>query len=246
MVQQCTALENLNIFECIKVKSLALDCLQSLDNLSCLTISGCEGLESFPESGFFIPNLMFLIISDCKILKSQPSRMDNLTSLQNLFIQGCPNVVSVPEGGFPPKLMYLEIDCPNLKQHMSEWGLERLTSLERFSINWICPPNDVLPTSLTSFHMVNVSNLKSISKGLLQNLNFPLSLYIEDCPKLRSLPKDGLPPSLGQLIIRNCPLLKQWCLEEKGDYWPLIYNIPCIKIDETDPYFAFIDFWLLF
>ncbi|GLT63027.1 hypothetical protein SLA2020_356220 [Shorea laevis] len=136
---------------------------------------------------------------------------------------------------------------------MQEWGLSSLTSLRSLKIYWICLDPDVLPTSLTSLVVGKVENMKSIARGLLRNLNSLQDLTIMDCPTLQSLPKEGLPtslqklsiwrcpnlqslpqeglpPWLEQLWIGNCPLLKRRCLEEKGDYWPLIAHIPRIEV----------------
>ncbi|GLT63036.1 hypothetical protein SLA2020_356300 [Shorea laevis] len=113
---------------------------------------------------------------------------------------------------------------------MQEWGLSSLTSLLSLEIYWICPDPGVLPTSLTRLVVGKVENMKSIARGLLQNLNSLQDLLIKDCPKLQSLPKEGLPPLLERLWIINCPLLKRRCLEEKGDYWPLIAHIPRIEV----------------
>ncbi|GLT95469.1 hypothetical protein SLE2022_131490 [Rubroshorea leprosula] len=209
---------------------LPLDHMSSLSTLTCLAIHQVEGLESFPESGLAMPNLKFLIIYNCKNLRSLPNRMHNLTSLQSLSIASCQRIESIPEGGFPTSLTHLYIDCENLKQPIKEWGLHRLTSLERFRIGWICPPGDLLPTSLIHFGIYQVKNLISLSRELLQNLNSLQTLEINDCSELQFLPKEGLPSSLGSLRIHNCPRLAQR-LKEKQDHRRLIAHIPHVKID---------------
>ncbi|GLT95458.1 hypothetical protein SLE2022_131390 [Rubroshorea leprosula] len=209
---------------------LPLDHMSSLSTLTSLEIEQVEGLESFPESGLGMPNLKSLRIYDCKNLRSLPNRMHNLTSLQSLGISSCQRIESIPEGGLPTSLTSLNINCENLKQPIKEWGLHRLTSLESFYIGWICPPGDLLPTSLIFFGIHQVKNLKSLSRELLQNLNSLQELFINDCSELQFLPKEGLPSSLGRLWIRNCPRLAQR-LKEKQDYRRLIAHIPCVKID---------------
>ncbi|GLT90743.1 hypothetical protein SLE2022_086610 [Rubroshorea leprosula] len=114
---------------------------------------------------------------------------------------------------------------------MLEWGLDRLTSLESFEIGEICLPDNLqLPKSLKSLTITRMSNLKSIPKVLLQNLHSLEILEISHCPKLQSLTKEGLPTSLQQFRLYHCPLLEERCLEEKGHYWPLIANIPYVKL----------------
>ncbi|KAJ9685385.1 hypothetical protein PVL29_017424 [Vitis rotundifolia] len=67
----------------------------------------------------------------------------------------------------------------------------------------------------------------------LQSLTSLKELRILLCPKLRSLvPKEGLPPTLAELKIEGCPILKKRCLKEKGKYWRKIAHIPYIDIDD--------------
>ncbi|GLT92291.1 hypothetical protein SLE2022_101340 [Rubroshorea leprosula] len=229
MLQRCLRLEHMHILCCVNLKSLSFS---GLSNLTFLSIVGCDALESFqemPELSLCIKN--FQIVS-CQNLKSLPKKLYNLTSLQVLYIGGCPGVKSIPEGGLPPSLTDLSIACENLKQPMREWGLHTLTSLVYFSIAHICPPKNVLPSSLTILCINDVQNLKSIPRGLLQNLKSLTRLWIWRCPKLRSLPREGLPPLLEELWINACPLLKREHFQEKGQYWPLTYHIPCLYIED--------------
>ncbi|GKV47567.1 hypothetical protein SLEP1_g54463 [Rubroshorea leprosula] len=209
---------------------LPLDHMSSLSTLTYLTIYHVEGLESFPESGLGMPNLKSLSIFYCKNLRSLPNRMHNLTSLQSLSILSCQRIESIPEGGLPTSLTFLNIGCENLKQPIKEWGLHRLTSLESFHIGWICPPGDLLPTSLIYFGIYHLKNMKSLSRELFQSLSSLQQLFIRDCSELQFLPKEGLPSSLGRLQIHNCPRLAQR-LKEKQEYRRLIAHIPCVEID---------------
>ncbi|GLT95468.1 hypothetical protein SLE2022_131480 [Rubroshorea leprosula] len=206
---------------------LPLDHMSSLSTLTYLEIDQVEGLESFPESGLGMPNLKYLSICDCWNLRSLPNRMHNLTSLQSLRILGYQRIESIPEGGLPTSLTSLEIECKTLKQPIKEWGLHRCISLERFRIGYICPPGDLLPTSLIYFHIYGVENLESLE--LLQNLKSLQELSIAGCSELQFLPKEGLPSSLGHLQIHNCPRLAQR-LKEKQAYRRLIAHIPHVEI----------------
>ncbi|GLT34302.1 hypothetical protein SLA2020_088250 [Shorea laevis] len=150
MLQHCTRLEGMDIQNCVNLKSLFFN---DLSNLTRLYIGGCDALESFqemPESSLSIPNIKFFSVWSCQNLKSLPNKMDNLTSLQELSICRCPGIKSIPKGGLPPNLTHLSIGCANLKQPMREWGLQTLTSLDCFSIGHLCPPKNVLPSSLTT------------------------------------------------------------------------------------------------
>ncbi|GLT64866.1 hypothetical protein SLA2020_373310 [Shorea laevis] len=213
-----------------------IDCMHNLSRLCYLDIVDCKSLESLPERLLSTSTLKTLTISGCGNLKSLPNGMYNCTSLQQLYISNCPGIASINAGGgLPPNLKSLEIDCEGLKQSMLEWGLDRLTSLEKFQIHWICPLDDLLPTSLKTLKIKRVGNLESISKGLLQNLASLRELTFNDCPNLKTLPKEGLPPLLEVFEIKGCPLLEQRCLEEEGDYWPLISNIREINIPSIGP-----------
>ncbi|GLT33431.1 hypothetical protein SLA2020_080250 [Shorea laevis] len=274
-------LKDLHISRCKNLKSLP-NRLQFLNSLNGLCIIDCPRIESISDGGL-PPNLTSLKIYNCPGIESIPycgSALNlgglppNLTSLK---IYNCPGIESIPYCGSALNLRVLVIDCKNLKKPMQEWGLSSITSLLTFEICWICPPDNVLPTSLTCLMVHKVENMKSISRGLLQNLNslqclkitawpklqtlpkeaLPASLqkleisgcnnfqslpnkvlppslqdlFIGYCHNFRSLPKKGLPPSLEQLRIINCPLLQQRCMEEKGDYWPLIAHIPYIEVE---------------
>ncbi|GLT33430.1 hypothetical protein SLA2020_080240 [Shorea laevis] len=271
-LQVLKSLDKLSIAVCPGIESISDGGLPP--NLTSLVIEHCPRIESISHGGLPL-NLTSLLILNCPRIKSIPNCgfPPNLTSLQirhypgiesisdsglppnltSLVIRDCPRIESIPNCGSAPNLEKLIIDCKNLKKPMQEWGLSSNTSLLTFEICWICPPDDVLPTSLTSLWVCNVENMKSISRGLLQNLNslqrleicawpklqtlpkeaLPASLqelFIKDCNNFQSLPKEGLPPSLERLCITNCPLLQRRYMEEKGHDWPLITRIPDVDV----------------
>ncbi|GLT38506.1 hypothetical protein SLA2020_127510 [Shorea laevis] len=260
MLHQCTGLRSIEIWNCQRLKGLPnLDCLSNLielniyschalesipnlglciPNLKVLSIFSCTNLKSFPNT-----------------------TMSQLKSLQELYIKYCPNIELIPSPGgnenggllldLPPNLTSVRLDdailkflLPNTTQKLSNpvpdghlatvagCGLHNLTSLQYLSIScrtW--PPDIVLPSSLTTLWIGAVENLESIPRELLQNLDSLQSLGILSWPKLRSLPKEGLPPSLEQLHISTCPLLKRQRFEAEGDHWPLTHTIPYVAID---------------
>ncbi|GLT47456.1 hypothetical protein SLA2020_211540 [Shorea laevis] len=231
LLQDCTRLKEMRIEYMENLRSLPIDFMHNLSSLVELELNSCDGLESLPEIGpSVVPNLKTLEIWNLKNLKSLPNEMCNLSSIRYLIIWNCPGIASIPEGGFPPNLETLDVECEGIRQSILEWGLSRLTSLKSFEIGWICPPDNLqLPNSLRSLAIRRMENLKSISKGLLRNLSSLEYLCFSGCPKLRSLPKKGLPTSLQRFRLSSCPLLKERCLEGKGDYWPLIANIPYVE-----------------
>ena len=235
------ALEYLCMWNYPNLRTL-VGCLDSLANLINLTIVDCPGLEFFPKSGLPNANLKELWIDNCKNLGSLPPQMQNLTSLQELHVSRCPRLVSLPEGGLAPNLTSLWIEyCRNLQTHLSDWGLQRLTSLKTFRISDACldvvsfHENErplVLPRNLAKLYICRLENLESLAFLGLQNLNSLEVLCIGHCPKLQSfLPEEGLPATLSRLEINRCPLLKRRCCSKKGEDWPKISHIPRISID---------------
>ncbi|GLT33008.1 hypothetical protein SLA2020_076320 [Shorea laevis] len=110
--------------------------------------------------------------------------------------------------------------------------LQSLNSLQRLKItDWPklqTLPKEALPASLQELFISKCNNFQSLPNKVL-----PPSLQclsISHCDKFQSLPKEGLPPSLELLHITYCPLLQRRCMEEKGDYWPLIAHIPYVYV----------------
>jgi hypothetical protein len=81
----------------------------------------------------------------------------------------------------------------------------------------------MLPSSLTKLEVWNFPNIVFLSSKGFENL----SALVE----LASLPKKGMPPSLLQLRIYECPLLKPHCKKGKGREWLKIVNILFVEID---------------
>ncbi|XP_048425959.1 putative disease resistance RPP13-like protein 1 [Pyrus x bretschneideri] len=230
-------LECIRIWDCQNLKSLP-DGLCHLSNLQQLSIYKCGSLVSIPRlSGGRRPsNLRYIRITDCEKLEALPADMHNLNSLEDLWID-------YREGlAFRPNLTFLEINkvksCKSLWE--LEWGLHRLTSLRNL---WISgedpdtvsfPPDMVrmetlLPKSLTQLEIGGFPNLKKLSSKGFQFLTSLQSLYLLNCPKLASIPEEGLPPSLEELVIKGCPVLEERCQPGKGRYWHKISHIPSIQ-----------------
>ncbi|KAK4733235.1 hypothetical protein R3W88_007496 [Solanum pinnatisectum] len=215
-------LESLRVGNCTSLKHLPHG-LNKLLNLSYFEVDGCHGIKCFPREG--LPqNLTKVLIIDCENLTFLPKWMQNLTSLQELQLSNCPLITSFTEGGFPTSLVSLDVkDCKNLMP-MSEWGLHRLASLRRLTIHGISSnlsyfPQWLLPSTLETLNIVQLSNLESLSPWL-QNLTSLENLKVKDCRKLLSLPKEDMPPMLSYLEISECPLSEQKCDLSKIDHIP--------------------------
>ncbi|KAL7204521.1 hypothetical protein ACSBR2_017571 [Camellia fascicularis] len=227
-------------------------------NLESLWIEGCDNLESLREEWVHHPptKLSSLTISNCKKLESVPSLCNNslLASLKDLCIESWPaggGIVSsyiLEKGNFLTNLTFLSIGDMKIGKPLSEWGLHRFSSLktlwlegpsivseeeeeEYYSVSSFPVDGMLLPTSLTHLWIFNFPNLEKISSSMetIQNLVF---LNFSNCPRLASFPEQGgLPPSLLQLYISRCPIMKRRCEKGKGQYWPLIAPIPEVTID---------------
>ncbi|OAY44849.1 hypothetical protein MANES_07G010500v8 [Manihot esculenta] len=238
-------LKSLTIDDCEKLKALP-DNMYNLTSLQELTIKNCPRLVCFPRGVLPTAHLKKLRVESCEKLKALPHNMHNLTSLQELTLKYCPGIVSFPEEGFPTNLRSLCIHKLEILKPIFGWGLHRLTSLKKLSVSGTClgvvsfPQDEMnmkLPSSLTSLTVEGFLDLIYLSNKGFQNLTSLEYLRIERCPKLAYFPKNGLPPSLLQLHIHHCPLLRQTCQKGKGGksenselaQIPLVFLIPTLK-----------------
>ncbi|KAF8398288.1 hypothetical protein HHK36_017215 [Tetracentron sinense] len=226
-------LTRLQIWDCMNLESLP-EGLHALTSLQLLEICKCPRLVSFPEGGFPISsNLREVSITECGNLNSLPDQIHSLTSIETLEFMTCPNLASFPETGLPSNCKTLTImDCEKLEP-LTSMALQRLTSLRVFTVGGFSGPISfrkwMLPTTLTFLFIESLLNLESLPDGL-HNLTSLRRLTISDCPKLASLPEDGLPTTLCSICIWKCPLLAKRCQKETGEDWPKIAHIPCIDL----------------
>ncbi|KAM4082285.1 hypothetical protein ACJW30_11G160700 [Castanea mollissima] len=237
------SLEYLLIDSCAELKSLPVG-LHKLCHLNKIEIWSCPSFVSFPDGGLLPTSLRELSIDGCEKLEAWPNCMPNLNSLG---IFDCPSVIYFPEEGYPTSLTSLSFGGENICKQVTVWGLHRLTSLTSLRINggipdWQLFPDEqdgkltmTLPSSLTQLTIVRIPNIVILSSLGFQNLSALEQLNIGYCPKLASLPEKGLPPSLLQLYINECPLLKQHC-KKGGREWSKIANVPCVWIDDRSVY----------
>ncbi|XP_068337188.1 putative disease resistance RPP13-like protein 1 [Pyrus communis] len=230
-------LEYIRIWKCQNLKYLP-NGLCHLINLQTLDIYYCGSLVSIPRlsGGRRASNLREIKITDCDKLEVLPEAMHSLNSLEELTIDYREGLSCF----FPANLTSLTISkvksCKSLWG--LEWGLYRLTSLRKLWIygndpDMVSFPPDVvhtetlLPKSLTELLICGFPNLMKLSKGF-QSLTSLQSLHLSNCPQLASIPEEGLPPSLTQLLIYGCVVLEERCERGKGRYWHKISHIPYI------------------
>ncbi|KAM3302807.1 hypothetical protein P3S67_013837 [Capsicum chacoense] len=177
-----------------------------------LYISCCENVEILSVARGI--QMTSLSIYDCKKLKRLPERMQELLlSLKELRLSHCPEIEFFPNGGLPFNLQLLWIiNCEKLVNDRKEWRLERLLSLRELYIfhngsnkEIVGDENWELPCSI---QRLSIGNLKTLSSQLLKSLTSLESLYIRNLPQIQSLLEQGLPSSLGRLVINNCHQLQ--------------------------------------
>ncbi|KAL5823994.1 hypothetical protein ACOSQ4_021894 [Xanthoceras sorbifolium] len=226
------SLQELKIRECSKLESITERFHNSM-LLETITIGYCENFESIPEGIHKLSRLREIVIYGCPTLVCFPLGLQTLDCLR---IWRCPSIKSFPEECFHTKLTTLGIGGLYLYERLIQWGLYKLTSLtslEFYSVGNVVSfeIGMMLPTSLTYLYISSFPKLKYLTSDGFQNLTSLMELSIWDCPNLISFPKIGLPPSLMQLYIINCPMLKEGCRKDRGQEWPKIAHIPCTEID---------------
>lgn len=206
--------------------------------LTFLTISSYKNLKYLDSEGLqCLTSLRELTIQNCPNLMELPGAVHSLLPcLVKLVIFNCQELESFPAEGLPSKLESLVVQrCNKLIASRMQWGLWRLHSLLNLTIGKdkdveSFPDELLLPATLTSLKIKDFHNLKSLDYRGLQNLSCLRELKIRKCPKVQSLPVEGLPSSLTSLIISGCPMLKQRCQRENGEDWTKISHIPSIEI----------------
>ncbi|KAM2522101.1 hypothetical protein PS1_029092 [Malus domestica] len=148
-------------------------------------------------------------------LKALPKDMHNFNSLEKLIIDYHEGLTSY----FPANLTLLLIwevkSCKSLWE--LEWGLCILTSLRYLWIGGEDPDTVSFPPDMVRMETLLLKSLTELSIGGFPNLKKPSSKGFQflsslesqqlwDCPKLASIPAEGLPLSLTELCIYECPL----------------------------------------
>ncbi|KAL8139781.1 hypothetical protein V2J09_005802, partial [Rumex salicifolius] len=160
--------------------------------------------------------------------------------LVSVYMDNCHNCQALPALGQLQLLKNLvvrsihSVKILNSQFHgQGRGGFRSLESLElrdmKVLVDWAGLKAGDMPC-LRTLKMVICPMLVSLPS--FEHLGQLISLEINDCPSLQLLPK--LPASLtgeaGQLIIMHSDTVTQKC-QVKGDYWPMVKDIPYIEID---------------
>ncbi|TYH74897.1 hypothetical protein ES332_D05G435600v1 [Gossypium tomentosum] len=238
--EETACLESI-LFYTSGIKSLPRG-LEKLIHLQEIRLNSCSNLVSFEESGLPSTSFRAFKVTDCGNFGALPKCMASITSLRRLRVRNCSADISFPSEGFPANLTSLEIsNAPKIYRSLVEWGLNRLTSLQKLTIggkrcsNVVSFPEEgigmMLPPSLTYIILLEFENLEYMFSEGFQDLASFQKLEISECPKLTSLPKKDVLLSLGYLCIYSCPSLKEECSSDKGREWSKISHIPLVRLD---------------
>ncbi|KAL2658550.1 hypothetical protein GLYMA_03G039300v4 [Glycine max] len=230
-------LRDLAIRNCENMEYLLVSGAESFKSLCSLRIYQCPNFVSFWREGLPAPNLITFKVWGSDKLKSLPDEMSTLLpKLEHLYISNCPEIESFPEGGMPPNLRTVWIvNCEKLLSGLAWPSMGMLTHL---SVGGRCdgiksfPKEGLLPPSLTSLYLYDLSNLELLDCTGLLDLTSLQILHIDNCPLLENMAGERLPVSLIKLTIMGCPLLEKRCRMKHPQIWPKICHIPGIKVDD--------------
>ncbi|KAG5053917.1 hypothetical protein JHK85_006427 [Glycine max] len=230
-------LRDLLLVNCENMAYLLVSGAESFKSPCSLRIYQCPNFVSFWREGLPAPNLITFKVTDSDKLKSLPDEMSSLLpKLECLVISNCPEIESFPEGGMPPNLRTVSIvNCEKLLSGLAWPSMGMLTDL---SVWGPCdgiksfPKEGLLPPSLTSLYLYNMSNLEMLDCTGLLHLTCLQKLEIYGCPKLENMAGESLPVSLIKLTIGGCPLLEKRCRMKHPQIWPKISHIPGIQVDD--------------
>ncbi|XP_060967413.1 putative disease resistance RPP13-like protein 1 [Cannabis sativa] len=232
------------------------DC-RCLSNLVRLKISYCRNCSFLPSLGQ-LPSLKDLWIRACGVVRIDSefycsTTLDSSSSVaiqtKPLFFRSLETLAfigfyeleewSFIEGGGFPRLKNLQlIRCERLKVTLLGDYFPSLTELEIHDCEQLIPL--LLPRArlmqaplitLKKIRFKGCPNLTHLDEEAFQHLTSLKELRIEWCCNLQCLPK-GLPTSLSDLHIIECPLLAPGVKRETGEDWPIIAHIPNITVDD--------------
>ncbi|XP_058758789.1 putative disease resistance RPP13-like protein 1 [Vicia villosa] len=231
-------LKSLFIEGCINLKSILIaeDASQkSLSFLRSIKIWDCSVLESFPPGGLTTPNLVCFALWKCEKLPSLPKAMHTLTHLREMEIDNLPNLQLFVIYDLPSSLQELTVGSVGgiMRNTGPTWKYLTCLSVLRInsddSVNMMMGP--FLPASLLTLCIYDFNDAV-IGGKCFQHLKSLQKLEIVNAPKLKSLPKEGLPSSLYVLSITRCPLLEASLQKKRGKEWRKIARIPFIIIND--------------
>jgi len=212
-----TSLVSLELWwSCDSLTSFPLDGFPALQTLLIFVCRNLDSIYILERSSPQSSSLESLRISshDSIELFEVKLKMDTLAALEDLSLN-CQGL-SFCEGVYlPPKLQSIEISTQKTTPPVTEWGLQHLTGLSRLGIGKggddifnTLMKESLLPISLVSLNIRNLSEMKSFDGNGLRHLSSLQDLCFRDCRQLESLPENCFPSSLKSLRFENCKKLE--------------------------------------
>ncbi|XLR59092.1 hypothetical protein HN51_013451 [Arachis hypogaea] len=193
-----------------------IEFLQPHHNLQLLEIYGYLN-STFPRwiSDTSFKNLSSITLEEC--VCEQLPEFGVLPSLRSLRISVVTGVNDIYESFYGHGKV--KVGFPSLCTLYVSFMLDLET--------WFGFANGDLP-KLEKLHIISCPELKHLPE--MKNLSMLNELVIEECTKLNSLPKNGLPGNVKLLRIHHCPDLAKKCRRKVGTEWKKIAHIPSIDV----------------
>ncbi|CAL9128651.1 unnamed protein product [Musa acuminata var. zebrina] len=207
---------SLNVYDCPNLTSLQKGLLgQQLKAIEQLAIVDCEELILLPPEGFKdLVSLKSLSIYNCpKLVPLEDDKRLLPRSLTELRISSCSKLIN-----------RLLADCKDLAS-LKHLRVTDCADLYRF-------PEEGLPTALESLGVFRCYNLLLLP-AKLQELHSLKSMVIDNCHQVQCSPEEGLPMELKELLVRGCPLLKEYCLGDGAAGRHQLMHIPRVQFDDV-------------
>ncbi|KAL4326281.1 hypothetical protein GQ457_11G006140 [Hibiscus cannabinus] len=230
---QCDSLLRLQISNCPKLRTVP----EMMLNLRSLKIKKCDSLEAIPFAPslmflILINNLVLenwregaiIPVDDQGNQAGEPR--PSLIGLLELKLENCPNIQALPQMFLPQKLeikgceLVTALPISQRLQHLALGLCSNDTLIRKIpSTNTLYslvisnltsfPKLPHLP-GLNSLYITDCEQLSSLceEEGSFKSLSSLQLLSIRGCPKLESLPDEGLPTALQCLVIGSCRILK--------------------------------------
>ncbi|XP_022878993.1 putative disease resistance protein RGA3 [Olea europaea var. sylvestris] len=212
------SLRHLEIRKCSELSYLPRELIESTRCLKYLRVTGCDKLISFPMDLGELPYISCLEMHNCPELSTLPKRIGLLRNVRWLLF-----------GRFSKS-----IDFNSFQAALD--GIQQSKSLRELTLHgwehW-----DSLPYQLQHFTLLQRLSLSGFGIEALPEWFGGLSslseLILHDLKKLRHMPCEEAMQrltKLGQLIVKDCPLLEEGFCEKKGpdSKWSKVSYLPRI------------------